>query len=116
MKQFKKVEIEGEQLYLNKSKVFGWTVVYPVKNEDGTLNWKHFIAGRTWWNLIIIMMFIVLFFAAGYEYNQNMKECTKVMEWYNIQNAFNISLPDSPEIESMKQIPNLTRMLEGRER
>ena len=38
----KKIEIDNETIYLKKSKLFGWGVVYPVKNEDGTTNYFNF--------------------------------------------------------------------------
>lgn len=111
MNQFKKVDVEGTQLYLNKSKIFGWSVVYPVKNEDGSINWKHLIAGRTWWNLALIAMFILIFLAAGYEYNQNFQACKEAMEWFNLNQE--VTLPDNPFADSLRLSQNYSNMLEG---
>ena len=43
--QIKQTEIEGEKIYLRKD-FFGWRTVNPIKNDDGTINWKNLWLGN----------------------------------------------------------------------
>lgn len=63
-----KVLVEGEEIYLKKSSWFGWTVTYPIRNSDGTINWKHLIAGRTWKNLLVPLAFVIIMLGVIHEY------------------------------------------------
>ena len=47
----KYIEIENEKIYLKKSVLFGWSVVYPNINNDGSINWMNVIFGGKY-NLI----------------------------------------------------------------
>ena len=53
----------------------GYRVVYPNKNQDGTLNWKNILLGGSWWNLIkslVVLGLILLFF---WVYNHDTYVC-----------------------------------------
>ncbi len=65
----KQIEIEGEKIYLNKSKFFGWSVIHPDYNEDGSINWFNFITGGSYARLILmgVIVFVILGFL--YEYS-----------------------------------------------
>jgi len=45
--KIKSVEIEGEKIYLKKSGIMGWGVIYPWQKEDGSINWYNLITGGT---------------------------------------------------------------------
>ena len=64
--RIKKVEIDGETIYLKKQKFTGWGVVYPSENEDGTTNWFNAICGnkRGLVQLIVIGIIMLLVFLA----------------------------------------------------
>jgi len=55
----KKIEVDGETLYVNKGFFFGWGVVDPIKNDDGTWNWKNLL-GLNRRNLIFLIIIIML--------------------------------------------------------
>lgn len=40
MNKIKTIELDGDKISLKKSKS-GWRIIYPIKNEDGTVNWKN---------------------------------------------------------------------------
>jgi len=62
----KEVVIEGEKINLKKG-VFGWSVVNPIKNSNGTINWKNLISGGSWAKLIFVIIFVVLALGAIFE-------------------------------------------------
>lgn len=98
MKRIKELEIEGEKVYLNKG-FFGWRVVYPWKKEynSGKINWKHLIAGRSWFNLVIVIGFVLLILGAIREYYTIVK----------ISSACLRALPDSINLNIFIDNPNL---------
>ena len=69
--KIKRVEIEKEKIYLKKSNFFGWSVVYPYKNEDGTANWFNLLTGGTWAKLILVILIVALILIAIAEYSKN---------------------------------------------
>jgi hypothetical protein len=63
-----------EKVYLKKD-FLGYRVVYPIKNEDGTINWFHLIFG-SWSNivfLIILALIITVFYLGVNELISNYK-------------------------------------------
>jgi len=58
---------EGEMIYLSKG-IFGWGVVNPIKNEDGSTNWFNLIVG-SWSNLIgvLFILFLLFIFLIAYK-------------------------------------------------
>ena len=43
-----------EKVYMKKD-FFGWRVVHPIKNEDGSLNWFNMLTGGSWGNLALLI-------------------------------------------------------------
>lgn len=46
-----------DKVYMKKD-MFGWRVVHPIKNEDGSLNWFNIFTGGSWGNLILIIFIV----------------------------------------------------------
>lgn len=86
-----KTEIDSDSIYLKKSKILGWSVVYPIK-VDGKYNLQNLFYGGNLWNLLIIIIIVFIILAYSYEYTKNLHTCAKVIEWYNIQNNVSNSL------------------------
>lgn len=59
----------GEKIEVKKSSLFGWGVVHPYKNEDGTWNWTNLIAGGSWLKLLFLMFIILVILFALYDYS-----------------------------------------------
>ena len=114
MEKIKPIEIEGEKIYLRKSNIFGWGVVHPNKNDDGTINYFNLLTGGSWIKLFILIAAIVIILGIFYEYSSNLKYCADILGKINLQ--YNISGYDnlnlSPELmrarESLRAVPNIT--------
>lgn len=74
-----KIRIREDDVYMKKS-FDGWRVVYPFKNEDGTLNWKTiFLGGNfgTFIKMLVICIIIILFI---YFYFTNFQSCAATVK------------------------------------
>ena len=69
MDKIKEVNIDGERLFLKKSKT-GWRIVYPIK-IDGKINKKNLFLGGSWWNIVKIGLLIgaILFVTWAYSHD-----------------------------------------------
>lgn len=67
----KKTQVDGENVYLKKSKFFGWSIIYPVRNEDGSINWFNLLTGGAWAKLILVILIVALILVAVAEYSKN---------------------------------------------
>ena len=104
---------EGELVYLRKGSL-GWKVVYPTRNEDNTINWKHLITGNSWWNLVFVIIFVTIALGCIYEYYINMQAGIKAINKLNEMNQYlyNYTTNDT-YIENMRLIPNITLNING---
>jgi hypothetical protein len=75
--EIKRIEIDNDKIALKKS-FDGWRVVYPYKNEDGTLNWKNIIGNK--WSWIKIILLLLLISAVTYSYMHDTKACFNLMK------------------------------------
>ena len=66
--EIKKIEIDGKEVFVKKSKIFGWGFVKPYKTE-GKTNWKNVLIGGSWFNVIKLVIFVLLLAGAAYEYS-----------------------------------------------
>ena len=69
---------QEDKVYMKKD-MFGWRIVQPMKNEDGTLNWFNILTGgmRNFVFTMVMLFFILGFF---YVYNHDTAEMQKVVE------------------------------------
>jgi len=68
-----------EKVYLKKG-YKGWTVVHPIKNEDGSINWKNLLCGGSWWNWIITAIIVIVTLGVLYEYSSNLEFCKSLLD------------------------------------
>ena len=74
----------GEQIQVKKSPWFGWGIVYPWKNEDGSINWKNLISGGHWSKLIITAFIVFLILMCILEYSNTINlynQCIEQSQW-----------------------------------
>jgi hypothetical protein len=75
MKQNKTVEIDGEIVHLAKSEnIFGWRVVYSIKNSDGKINWMNLLFGGKG-NLITLLFILFIIAVTVYGVSEMMSSC-----------------------------------------
>lgn len=43
-------------VHVIKDKLFGYRLVHPIKNKDGTINWFNLFTGGSWGNLIMVIV------------------------------------------------------------
>ena len=79
VKMNKVIELDNDKVYLKRDRS-GWRVVHPIKNDDGTWNWKNFLIGGSYWNILKIgfVVGIILFIAYSYKHDMNM--CANLLE------------------------------------
>ena len=60
---------EQDKVYLKKD-MFGWRIVNPIKNEDGSINWINLLVGG-WRNFtfLIIILLIAAFVMWSYKHD-----------------------------------------------
>lgn len=68
------IEKIREGLYIKKDK-FGYKVIYPIKNDDGTTNWFNLLTGGTWYKLIFTIIVVLLILGMCYSYYHDVKAC-----------------------------------------
>jgi len=78
MNTTKEVRIENEVVYMKKS-FDGWRIVYPIKNSDGSWNYKNLILGGSWWNFIKVFAIFLLLILAIVIYHYDTKKCSETL-------------------------------------
>ena len=96
MQKIKWIGIEDERVALKKG-LTGWRVVFPIKNEDNTINWKNLLLGGSIWRLIGILVLVLLILYAFSEYTQLL----------NITEACLRALPDNINLQLYLDNPKL---------
>jgi len=100
MKNIKEVSIDNEVVYLKKD-FLGWHTTNPIKNNDGTINWKNLISGGSWIKLCLVIAFVIIMIMAIVEYTESLRYCSELIanqsikinpNFLNISNL-NITLP-----------------------
>ena len=65
-KKIEEVVVNGETIYVKKD-ILGWHVCNPIKNKDGSINWKNLIAGGSWIKLFLVIIFVIICIGAMFE-------------------------------------------------
>lgn len=83
----KKLEIDGDIIYLKKSKYFGWGVIKPLKNEDGSLNWFNLLTGGNILTFIFTLVLVISLIGAIFEYTSAINTANQCLQ---LNNAFKL--------------------------
>ena len=79
MKIIKAEELpRDESIYLKKD-YFGYRIVHPIKNDDGTINWLNFLVGGKR-NLVVLIIIMIVLGGILYSYAHDIKEMQDVVE------------------------------------
>jgi len=73
------VEKIREGLYIKHSKFFGSRVIYPIKNDDGSINWFNILTGGSYGKLLILLIILFLIFFMTYSYMRDVKLCREIL-------------------------------------
>ena len=74
-----KIEKIRDGLYVKKS-FDGYRVVYPYKNDDGTINWKNLLLGGNWWNLLKTIFILLFIFGFTWSYLHDIRVCKELSD------------------------------------
>jgi hypothetical protein len=69
---------EGEKVFLKHS-FDGWRVVYPFKNEDGTINWFNLCTGGSWWSILKTLFLLFIILGVSWSYAHDTKQCRELV-------------------------------------
>lgn len=72
MEKIKRIIVDNVEVCLKKTGD-SFRIVYPIKNTDGSINWKNLIAGGNWRNLGMVAIIITIILGALNEYSTNIK-------------------------------------------
>jgi len=70
--EIEEIIVKGETIYLKKD-FLGWGIVYPVRNKDNSINWKHLLIGGSWVNFFLMAIIILIFMIFFYEAIHNLQ-------------------------------------------
>ncbi len=81
MKDIKKIEIENQPIYLKKDPFGrgGYRVVYPYRNEDGSINYFNLLTGGSWWNIFVVSFIVFALIGSIWAYRRDIGVCTDLM-------------------------------------
>lgn len=97
--QIKKVEVDGQAVYLRNSNIpliGGWGVVHPIKDDNNKIVWVNLIFGgkANLFKLIIIFLLVASVLYGIYDYKQQVQvlldQCYNT-SMLNVTNFINIS-------------------------
>lgn len=72
------IEKIRDGLYVKKS-FDGYRVVYPTKNDDGTINWFNVLTGGTWWKLVKLLFVFLIIAAMIWSYARDTSTCRELI-------------------------------------
>jgi len=74
--EIKELNIEGERVFIKKSKIFGWGFVNPIR-IDGKTNWKNLLIGESWIKFGILIFILLIIAGVIQEYSTAVKMAEK---------------------------------------
>lgn len=82
MKEIKKVNLDGEEVFLRKG-LDGWRIVHPIKNEDGTWNLPNLLYFGNIWILAKYLIIFALILAVMFAYMHDTSTCRETLTHLN---------------------------------
>ena len=79
MKNIEPIDLGNNETIHLKKTYFGYRIVHPIKNQDGTTNWINLLIGGwgNFWTLMFIMLVLLSFL---YGVKQMMASCNNMAE------------------------------------
>ena len=87
--EMEEVNVKGEKVFLKKGKA-GYRVIYPYK-VDGKINWKNFLIGGSYWNILKILAVVGMLIFLMWSYGHDIEAVRQVC-----YTPLNIDLPSIP--------------------
>ena len=102
--EIRRAIVNNEVVAMTKG-MFGWRVVHPIKNSNGSINWINLSVGG--WGNLIMLLFIFLIIGVGYfGMKQMMVSCNDMAEdpcKYTNLNCQELSAGDyNPIVDSVR--------------
>jgi hypothetical protein len=104
------MEYNDDGSYLKKDELFGYRVIYPYKNPDGTIHWFNLLTGGSWAKFGVTLLIVALILFSVWAYKTDVATCYEVIKdpCDYCDNAY----PTLNNFENKLKI-NLTRWEEG---
>jgi len=67
-------------VYVKKDKYFRYRLIFPPKNEDGTINIFNLITGGSWGRFVMVLLICTLIIASVFMYKHDIRA---VADYYN---------------------------------
>ena len=64
--------------YIKRSKFWGDRIVFPFKNEDGSLNWFNITTGGAWGKLLTTFIIFLMIMASIYAYKNDVRQYREI--------------------------------------
>ena len=77
-----KAELDNGESILLKKDILGYRIIYPIKNLDGSWNWKNLIAGGSWIKLGLVAVVVAIIVLAIVEYTSNINSLLSCFDNY----------------------------------
>lgn len=101
----------GDMIYLKKD-VFGWRIIHPSKNEDGSINWLNLLTGgkRNLFFISFLMVIVLLYYFGTNQLIGNYREMAE--NPCDFCSLVQKPLKLSPEAEALRSGTNFNISLE----
>ena len=88
MKNIEPIDLGNNETIHMKKGMFGYRVVHPHKNPDGTINWINLLVGG-WGNFLTLIFIMLVILSFLYGVNEMMASCNDMAE--HLENYFDCS-------------------------
>ena len=71
-----------KNVFVKKEHLLGnyYRLVYPIKHDDGSINWFNLCTGGSYWNLVKVAIFVIMMIALVMVYKHDMSSCVELNE------------------------------------